>query len=300
DRGWNNNYLISYMESHDEQRQMYEAINFGNAMGSYDVKNTGTALNRLKLAAAFFFTVPGPKMIWQFGEFGYDVDINFNGRTGIKPTKWEYLDDGDRLKVKKVYRELIELRELDVFKEGSFSWAPDGNMKRINISHSSNDITIIGNFGVANATLDPNFQTTGTWYDYFTGITIEVENPNADFLLGPGQFHILSREPLATTEPDLVPFRPDRVTNLPDTGLGPGFQYYPNPTKGLLKVVFAKNSLQERTVSLLDGLGHFIQMGEVSKLGREIDLNVAGLDSGFYILQVAEGKEQTRFKILID
>ncbi len=300
ERGWNNNYLISYMESHDEQRQMYEAINFGNSTGSYDVKSTSTALNRLKLAAAFFLTVPGPKMIWQFGEFGYDVDINFNGRTGIKPTKWEYLDDEDRLKVKKVYQELIELRELDVFKEGTFSWAPDGNMKRINISHSSNDITIIGNFGVANAPLDPNFQTTGTWYDYFTGITIEVENPNADFLLGPGQFHILSREPLPITEPDLVPFRPDRVTDLPDTGLGPGFQYYPNPTSGSLKVVFAKNSLQERTVSLLDGLGHSIQMGQVSKLAREIDLNVSGLDSGFYILQVTEGKEQNRVKILID
>ncbi len=86
-RGWDNNYLISYMESHDEQRQMFEAINFGNAAGSYDIKQTATALDRLKLAAAFFFTVPGPKMIWQFGEFGYDVDINENGRTGIKPTK---------------------------------------------------------------------------------------------------------------------------------------------------------------------------------------------------------------------
>ena len=299
DRGWNNNYLISYMESHDEQRQMYEAINFGNSSGSYDVKATTTALNRLKLAAAFFFTVPGPKMIWQFGEFGYDVDINENGRTGIKPTKWEYLQDDERLKLKKVYEALIKLRDLEVFQQGTFSWAPDGNMKRISISHSSNDITIIGNFGVTNASLDPNFQTTGTWYDYFTGITIEVDNPNADFLLAPGQFHILSREPLPATEPDLVPFRPDRVTDLPDTGLGPKFQYYPNPAEGTLKVIFAKNGTQERSVVLMDNLGREIQSFQVARSLQQIEMDVSGVDQGFYILQVSEGLQQRTQKILI-
>ncbi len=296
-RGWDNNHLISYMESHDEQRQMFEAINFGNAAGNYDIKQTTTALNRLKLAAAFFFTVPGPKMIWQFGEFGYDVDINENGRTGIKPTKWEYLNDEERIKLKKVYEELMKLRELEVFKEGFFGWSPDGNMKRINITHSSNDLTIIGNFGVVNATIDPAFQSTGTWYDYFTGITIEVVNPNEDFLLAPGQFHIFSREPLPATEPDLVPFRPDAVTALPNTGFAP-FQYYPNPTKGWLKVIFDELSFDERTVSLIDNLGKEVLNMEASGIS-EIELDVSDVPQGLYFLQVKEGQSIKHKKILI-
>ena len=32
-------------------------------------------------AAAFFFTVPGPKLMWQFGELGYDYSINFPSYT---------------------------------------------------------------------------------------------------------------------------------------------------------------------------------------------------------------------------
>jgi len=288
--------LISYMESHDEQRQMFEAINYGNAAGSYDIKQTATALDRLKLAAAFFFTVPGPKMIWQFGEFGYDVDINENGRTGIKPTKWHYLSDEDRVKLKKVYEELIKLRELDAFKEGFFSWLPDGNMKRINITHGSNDLTIIGNFGVTNATIDPAFQSAGTWYDYFTGITIEVVNPNEDFLLAPGQFHIFSREPLPATEPDLVPFRPDAVTALQDADYAL-FQYYPNPTNGRLKVQFGSGSLSDRTVSLIDKLGRAVLYAEANT--SEIELDVSDVSQGLYFLQVKEGQNTNHKKILI-
>lgn len=62
ERGWQDLNLITYMESHDEERQMYEALNFGNASNDYDVKDIVTALNRVKAASAFFYTVPGPKM----------------------------------------------------------------------------------------------------------------------------------------------------------------------------------------------------------------------------------------------
>ena len=51
------------------------------------------ALDRMELAGAFYFTIPGPKMIWQFGELGYDISINQNDRTGNKPIKWEYFDE---------------------------------------------------------------------------------------------------------------------------------------------------------------------------------------------------------------
>jgi 1,4-alpha-glucan branching enzyme len=78
---------IGYMESHDEERLMYDAI----INGSAEVKNIPTALERVKAASALFMLTPGPKLMWQFGELGYDVSIDENGRTGAKPIRWEYL-----------------------------------------------------------------------------------------------------------------------------------------------------------------------------------------------------------------
>ena len=52
----------------------------------------------LNLNAAFLLTIPGPKMIWQFGELGYDYSINTctngtvnnNCRLDEKPIRWDY------------------------------------------------------------------------------------------------------------------------------------------------------------------------------------------------------------------
>ena len=52
------------------------------APGYYNVKNLNTSLERLKSAGSIFFLLPGPKMIWQFGEVGYDISIDYNGRLG--------------------------------------------------------------------------------------------------------------------------------------------------------------------------------------------------------------------------
>ncbi|MDX2429703.1 MAG: alpha-amylase family glycosyl hydrolase, partial [Bacteroides sp.] len=87
-RGWDDPHLVGYMESHDEERLMYKNLEHGNASGAYNIKDLNTALARMELAGAFFFTVPGPKMIWQFGELGYDYSIDYACRVCNKPIKW--------------------------------------------------------------------------------------------------------------------------------------------------------------------------------------------------------------------
>ncbi|MEI9806398.1 MAG: alpha-amylase family glycosyl hydrolase [Bacteroidota bacterium] len=71
-RNWQNPHLVTFMESHDEERITYKNIKYGNAAGSYNIREVGTALKRMELNAAFMLTTPGPKMIWEFGELGYD------------------------------------------------------------------------------------------------------------------------------------------------------------------------------------------------------------------------------------
>ncbi|MCH7770588.1 MAG: hypothetical protein IIA49_06170, partial [Bacteroidetes bacterium] len=115
-RGWDVPHLISYMESHDEERLMFKNLQYGNSSGNYDIQNFPIAIQRIKLAAAFYFTIPGVKMIWQFGELGYDFSINYpcmtnNCRTDPKPIRWDYFEDGNRRNLYKVFQALINLKK---------------------------------------------------------------------------------------------------------------------------------------------------------------------------------------------
>ena len=68
-------FMVGFMESHDEERMGYKQTQWGNGVLQADLP---TRIRQLAANAAFFFTVPGPKMIWQFGELGYDFSINSN------------------------------------------------------------------------------------------------------------------------------------------------------------------------------------------------------------------------------
>ncbi|MFA4839969.1 MAG: alpha-amylase family glycosyl hydrolase, partial [Candidatus Neomarinimicrobiota bacterium] len=223
-RSWSLPGLVTYMESHDEERLMYKNLTYGNSSGSYSVKTLATALARIKMTAAFFLTLPGPKMIWQFGELGYDYSIDYDGRLGLKPPRWDYFQDADRLRLYKTFAALLKLRrDNSVFTSPSTTpiMSVSGNVKIITMSGSPN-VVIIGNFGVASATSDPGFQHAGIWYDYFSGESITV--PGAYSLtLAPGEFHIYTDVQMETPEIGIVSIEDDGKGTIPLK-----FKMYPN------------------------------------------------------------------------
>lgn len=200
-RGYEYPHLIGYMESHDEERMVYKNITYGNSQNDYNVKDLTTALQRAELAAAFYFPIPGPKMIWQFGELGYDYSINHcedgtidNGcRTDPKPIRWDYYDDWRRKRVYDVYAMLANLKtEQDVFRTDNYDLALNGAAKRIHLHHESNNVTILGNFGLTQTTFNPNFQHIGTWYEFFSREVLEVEDLSDPITLQPGEYRMYS------------------------------------------------------------------------------------------------------------
>lgn len=209
-RNWNNPNLVSYMESHDEERLMYKNLVYGNSSGNYNVKNEATALSRMQAANAFFLTVPGPKMMWQFGELGYDVSINYpcmtsNCRLDPKPIKWGYYTDYNRKKLYKSIAALNKIRTtLDVFETTDFVIDGANTLKRISLNHPSMNICILGNFGVVSGSINPNFQNTGKWYDFFTGDSITVTNPTQNIELLPGEFRIYTTVKLEKPGDDIL------------------------------------------------------------------------------------------------
>ncbi len=205
-RGWNFPYLVSYMESHDEERLMYKNLQYGNSSGNYNTKDLNTALKRIELCAGFFLTAPGPKMIWEFGELGYDYSINYcqdgtinnNCRLDRKPVRWDYLSVIQRKRLYDIFTALDKLRfhpwYKDVFIANNVTIIRNlgGAFKSLVLRSAADSsmVCVLGNFDVIAQAASFSFPTAGTWYDYLNGGTFSATGSAQNFNLQPGEFHI--------------------------------------------------------------------------------------------------------------
>ena len=126
------------------------------------------AMRRAGASAAFFLTVPGPKMIWQFGEIGYDYSIEYNGRTGEKPVVTaDYLADPARKALYDTYAELLRFRRENprfFDNDAKFEWTPKGAVKKMTGTVGSKKFHVVGNFGKAPVEVA---LPDGQWYEFF-------------------------------------------------------------------------------------------------------------------------------------
>lgn|GEM_PF-84801 len=219
-RGWTYPNLVDYMENHDQERIMFEALTNGNSSGSYNIRDTITALHHVELASVLFMGIPGPKMVWQFGEVGYDYSIMFNGeRTAPKPPRWDYFNRQVRQKLYHVVSAMARLRKSDAFRFGSFTGDLGGLGKRMWISHSSMNVVIAGNMDVNGFDMAPGFESAGQWYDYFSGETITINDPaNQTFYFGPGEYRVFTSVPLPKPFHDVSLMVKDSLTNAAISG----------------------------------------------------------------------------------
>lgn len=189
--------LVDYIESHDEERLNFKNINYGNASGNYSVKDPATALKRQEMAAAFLFAMPGPKMVWQFGELGYDISIDYNGRTGEKPIKWEYYDDTQRKALYNAYAKFIRLKKNNtIFATQNPTYNLTGGIKYIKLTNANNTVVVVGNFDVVSQTANIDFGANGTWTDAAGGAGLNLPISIYTATLAPGEYHIYSKQTL--------------------------------------------------------------------------------------------------------
>ncbi|MEP1033835.1 alpha-amylase family glycosyl hydrolase [Ekhidna sp.] len=276
-RGWSEPHLISYMESHDEERFMWELKKSNSNHES---------LERAKLAAAFFLTVPGPKMIWQFGELGYDEELN-NDRLGIKPTRWEYLEDFNRKKLFDLYKSLVHLRtETNYVNKDYFEWNTSGDIKTINLTHPDVEIYVIGNFDTEEQAGNHTFSSTGTWYNYFTGESIEITNTAEEVTLSPGEWYMYTSELIDNYIED------QQITLSSTDDLTDHIYVYPNPASEILNI---QKNLRITDYQLSDLSGRILQKGLLS----DGQINVRTMNPGVYHLTLRNSTEEFKTKIVI-
>jgi len=283
-RGWNSPHVVGYMESHDEERLMYKNLQFGNSSGTYNIKTLTTALKREELAANFFFTIPGPKIIWQFGELGYDISINQGGRTSRKPIHWDYFNDANRKNVYDIWRTLTAFKKTQpVFNTTNFTLNVTGLSKNIVLRDASMDVVLLGNFNVTAQNITPNFTKTGTWYEYYTGSSLNVTNTTASLNLQPGEYRLYSTVPLSN------PLGIVKVNN----PLGQALKLYPNP----VQTAFSLNK-DTQSVKIYDLLGRLVKQFK-GQFTKNKSFNIQSLAPSIYFLKIETSDAKLYAKKLV-
>ncbi|MES2646838.1 MAG: alpha-amylase family glycosyl hydrolase [Bacteroidota bacterium] len=287
-RGWTAPNLVTYMESHDEERLMYRNREFGKV----EVRALNTSLSRMGMAAAFWAMTPAPKMLWQFGELGYDYSINYceNGtisndcRTSRKPIKWDYLLNANRKALYETYAKLLTLRKvpsyLPAFTSNSIGSSLDGSFKWLQVTTNALNICVIGNFDVVTKTGNVTFQKPGTWYPYIKGglkytgtATHTATGAPESFELAAGEYYVfLDRDPTSLL-PVTYTFTGNGNWNnpanwsgnlLPPASLPPGFDIIIDPViNGACILNVPQTILPGATITVKEGK-QFIVAGNLN------------------------------------
>ena len=184
---------INNIETHDEERIAYDAIKYAQSWA----KPWDVLTKRLQAVYAFHFLTPYPKMMWQFGELGYDVSIEENGRTGRKPVRWNYFEDANRKALYDAMSKYVSWRtdHQEYYGQDNLSvhtW-------NVNDSHMSgktlvmDKVIVVANFTNAQASTTISNPNPGEWTNLMTGEKVQV-NGSHIFTLDGSDYIVLVRE----------------------------------------------------------------------------------------------------------
>ena len=186
--------LVGFQESHDEERTAYKALKWGNGITA----DLAARMKRAELNAAFSLLIPGPKMIWQFGELGYDISIDVNGRTGAKPLHWDYLEVAERKALYDTYSAVLKFRrEYPRFFDSDASFVLNAGsgaeVRSICGWVGSRQFAVLGNFGTTDReSCTLMLPSSGSWKDYLSGKVWNIDASTViDIPLKAGEFVLL-------------------------------------------------------------------------------------------------------------
>jgi hypothetical protein len=292
-RGFTANRLMGYAESHDEERLMYKNVQYGNAAGTYNVKTLNTALSRMSAIGAVSLLIPGPKMIWHFGELGWDdsiftcnngtvndasATITGDCKLDTKPQpQWaeNWLGDTNRNKIYYDWAKMINLKVTEPVFLGTATMANANtlsvNIKITNASLASTqlkDVLIIANFDVTAQNVATGFQYTGTWYNLMDNSTLNVTDPTATINLAPGEYRVYG----------------NKTANLalPDFEKGSSVNLYPNPVSNYFTLNIAVTKVQVYAIS-----GQLLKSFDANG-NTDFQFGVSDLKTGLYIVKALD------------
>ena len=303
--GFTERRAMSYGESHDEERIMYKNINFG-APGA---NTLAEALQRQKSYGAVFLTVPGPKMIWQFAELGFDKSIFMctNGTVNTdndatpgdckldpKPSAFglNYDTDAARKSVYDTWAKILEIRlSSQVFNTKTFNVESGNLMPRIFIWNDASteplkNVVILANFTTSSQSIVPDFPYTGNWVNLMDNSAVPVASTTAPITIEAGGFRIFGNAPaLATSETGSVKNAVSLVITQNPVTNGTANLRYTNADNG--------------TLAIYDLSGKLVKSVKTAKSNGDEAVSINGLKSGMYLIQLKSDKGVAVTKMVV-
>ena len=273
------NGYVGYMESHDEERTTYKAATYGHL----DVKtDLATRMDQAIANAAQFLTIPGPKMIWQFGELGYDYSINENGdRVNEKPVRWDYAQDPERHRLWMAYAKLNTLRNYHAelfaqdatisYRLSKSDWY-NGRYVTLTSADGTKSVVVAINLTEKDGNYTLNFPKTGVWTNLLTDATLEVTNTSFSHAVPANSCVIYTN------------FEVTGVENVESDKVE--YNIYPNPATDYV-YTNAQGNLKVYNIA-----GSLMQQAE----GNCIE--VRDLPAGMYILNIQNGNNSQSMKFI--
>ena len=302
--GFTANRLMGYAESHDEERLMYKNVQYGASNVTYNVKDLNTALSRMSAIGAVSLLVPGPKMIWHFGELGWEnsiftcndnsVNNDFDAISGdckldTKPQpQWvnNWLGNSNRNKIYNDWAKMITLKTTEPVFLGTPTIASVNslavNIKITNSSLSSTqlkDVLIVANFDVTAQNAATGFPYAGTWYNLMDNTTITVTDVNATINLPPGEYRIYGNK-----QANLA---------IADFEKGNDLILHPNPVSNYFTLNAAVTKVQIYAIS-----GQLVK-SFTSNGNTDFQFGVSDLKAGLYIVKAFDQEDKIQVMKLI-
>lgn len=297
--GFKGKRVIGYPESHDEERLMYKNVTFGNSTNpAHNVKTLNTALSRMSAIGAVSLLVPGPKMIWHFGELGWEKSIwtcnngtvNSDYDSGVPPgdckldnkpqPQWvnNWLGDVNRNKIYFDWAKMISLKTTEpvfntnitansgfdiqsgnTFTPRLFIW--DNTMPATQLKN----VVVLTNFDVNTQNVIPNFPYTGTWYNLMDNSAVEVTSTTATIVIEAGGFRIYGNKP-STLGTDTFEVNSE-------------IYLYPNPASNYFTLNIATSKVEIYSIS-----GQLVKSFNVNQT-KENQFPINDLNKGMYIVK---------------
>ena len=297
-RGFTNKRLIGYAESHDEERLMYKNLQFGNNSNpSHNVTTLNVALSRMSALGAATLLIPGPKMIWHFGELGLqnsiytcsDGSVNTesdaisgNCKLDTKPQpQWtnNWLNITERAKIYNDWAKMIDLKKNNPVFKGNFIINSGTTLQpRVFIwddaipSSQLKNVVILTNFGVTSQSVTPDFPYTGTWVNLMDNTTINVTSTTSPITIEAGGFRVYGNQSALATED----FNRLNFVNL-----------YPNPASNS----FSLNGNFEK-VSIFSITGQLVK--SFNNTSENYQYPIEDLENGIYLVKIFDQNKQEK------
>ena len=247
--------VINYLESHDEQRIIWE-VQTNPAIG-YDL-----ALQKSRLGAAVLFTAAGTPMMYMGEEFGMDTKKTLDWNK----LKWNYLTQPKTKALYEYYKKIIQFRDNhEALRKGSIQILKKFiSQKTIVYERKWNEqkIIVAANFSRAAQTVDIPLDGMEHWYEFLT----DSDEGTADTLKS---FNLPGSSARIFTN-----FRdwPTKVMDHSESGTFPKStelaQNYPNPFNGFTQISFSVGSNDIKTA----GSGARVTVTLYDLLGREVQI----------------------------